>query len=96
MRWTTLGYHHDWDNRQYAKESKEHGKMPDILIDIGKEISEAFELKSTFNSEASICNYYPANVGTIGIHRDDSGKSARSISEEISYRFFVKDNLDKI
>ena len=30
-------------------------------------------LETDFKPEASICNYYPSGVGTIGIHRDNSG-----------------------
>jgi len=73
LRWTTLGYHHNWETRKYAKETADKGEMPEILEKIATEISRVIKLESELVAEASICNYYPANVGTIGIHRDNSG-----------------------
>jgi len=69
LRWTTLGYHHNWDSKQY--ESKNSGSMPSTLIEIGNVVSCLVE--SNYNPQAAICNYYPAGVGTIGIHTDNSG-----------------------
>ena len=46
--------------------------MPELLERVGSAISKCFTFSEPFSAEAAICNYYPANVGTIGIHRDDS------------------------
>lgn len=74
LRWVTLGHHHNWDTRVYDKNALSVGKMPEELDELGKEISRCFEFTDSFNPQASICNYYPANVGTIGIHTDNSGE----------------------
>lgn len=73
LRWTTLGHHHNWDTRQYSTTATDVGLVPDILKKVATEISKVFKLQSSLQAEASICNFYPANVGTIGIHRDNSG-----------------------
>jgi len=70
LRWTTLGYHHNWDTREYSDSRRDIGKMPELLERVGTAVSKCFAF--SFLAEAAICNYYPANVGTIGIHRDDS------------------------
>ena len=46
--------------------------MPDELIQLGKSISTLLD-EGNYNPQAAICNYYPAGVGTIGIHADNSG-----------------------
>lgn len=74
LRWVTLGHHHNWDTRVYDKNTLSAGKMPEELDELGKEISRCLELTDSFKPQASICNYYPANVGTIGIHTDNSGE----------------------
>jgi len=69
LRWTTLGYHHNWDSKGYGKQKP--GKMPDSLVQLGKTISTL--VGGNYNPQAAICNYYPAGIGTIGIHADNSG-----------------------
>lgn len=72
LRWTTLGYHHNWDSREYGSEVGSRGTVPELLKTLAQEISKSFQITPVLNAEASICNYYPANIGTIGIHSDDS------------------------
>lgn len=72
LRWTTLGYHHNWDSREYGSGKESRGTVPQLLKTLAEEISQSFQITPVLNAEASICNYYPANIGTIGIHTDDS------------------------
>lgn len=72
LRWTTLGYHHNWDSREYGNKDDSRGTVPELLKTLAEEISKSFRITPMLNAEASICNYYPANIGTIGIHSDDS------------------------
>ena len=73
LRWTTLGYHHNWDSKKY--DEKKAGSVPDILNELA-EVIQKLTKNDSFKAEASICNYYPAGIGTIGIHTDNSGKIA--------------------
>ena len=72
LRWTTLGYHHNWDSKKY--DEKKTGTVPDILNELA-ELIQKLTKNDSFKAEASICNYYPAGIGTIGIHTDNSGKN---------------------
>ena len=74
LRWTTLGYHHNWDSKKY--DEKKTGSVPDILNELA-ELIQKLTKNDSFKAEASICNYYPAGIGTIGIHTDNSGKFNR-------------------
>ena len=74
LRWTTLGYHHNWDSKKY--DEKKTGSVPDILKELA-EVIQKLTKNDAFKAEASICNYYPAGIGTIGIHTDNSGKVNR-------------------
>ena len=74
LRWTTLGYHHNWDSKKY--DEKKTGSVPDILNELA-EVIQKLTKNDAFKAEASICNYYPAGIGTIGIHTDNSGKFNR-------------------
>lgn len=69
LRWTTLGYHHNWDSKKY--DENKSGSVPDILNELA-EVIQKLTKKDSFKAEASICNYYPAGIGTIGIHTDNS------------------------
>ncbi|EDV41026.1 uncharacterized protein Dana_GF20132 [Drosophila ananassae] len=68
MRWTTLGYHHDWDTKIY----NEHSKSP-----FPEDLSRLCQLFSSylgyqdFRSEAAIVNYYPLGSSLSG-HTDHS------------------------
>ena len=83
LRWTTLGYHHNWDSKKY--DEKKAGSVPDILNELA-EVIQKLTKNDSFKAEASICNYYPAGIGTIGIHTDNSGKIA-SLDRKILYQF---------
>ena len=78
LRWTTLGYHHNWDSKKY--DEKKTGSVPDILNELA-ELIQKLTKNDSFKAEASICNYYPAGIGTIGIHTDNSGNF---------YRYFLR------
>ena len=45
--------------------------MPQICDELGAIVSSLLEL-GDYHPEAAICNYYPAGIGSIGIHRDNS------------------------
>lgn len=97
LRWITLGYHHNWDTRIYDKTAQSVGEMPKELKKLGAEISKFFDFEEKFDPQASICNYYPANVGTIGIHSDNSGlfilrKSLENFAQflKIVVKFWLK------
>jgi len=69
LRWTTLGYHHNWDSKEYDEQKK--GEMPEVFEELGAIVATLLEL-DTYQPQAAIVNYYPAGVGYIGIHRDNS------------------------
>jgi len=88
LRWTTLGYHHNWDSKKY--DEKKSGSVPDILNELA-EVIQKLTKNDSFKAEASICNYYPAGIGTIGIHTDNSGKL--SVIFFAAYLVFYKNTV---
>ena len=76
LKWTTHGYHFDWDNRLYHDDNK--SPFPPSLDQLASHIIRAtfgtgklpWSAKNEFRPEASIINYYSKN-GRMGGHRDD-------------------------
>lgn len=71
MRWTTLGYHHDWDTKIYA-ENRKH-KFPDDLAKLNECFAEVLGL-GAYSAEAAIVNFYPLGT-TLAGHTDHSEKN---------------------
>ncbi|ALC49712.1 AlkB [Drosophila busckii] len=68
MRWTTLGYHHNWDTKVYDEAM--HNKFPDDL----KALCQFFSLAigfANYEPQAAIVNYYPIGT-TLSGHTDHS------------------------
>ncbi len=71
LRWSTLGYHHDWDTKVYSDDKV--SKFPEELSDLSKRILKrvkGFE-SLAYNPEAAIVNFYPMD-SSIGGHTDHS------------------------
>lgn len=68
MRWTTLGYHHDWDTKHYSEQMK--NKFPADLAQLSEHFSKALGL-GKYSAEAAIVNYYPIGT-TLAGHTDHS------------------------
>lgn len=68
MRWTTLGYHHDWDTKVYSEDMK--NQFPQDLSDLTKFFAEALGFEN-YSAEAAIVNYYPIGT-TLAGHTDHS------------------------
>lgn len=71
MRWTTLGYHHDWDTKIYTEE-KRH-KFPDDLAKLNQYFAHVLNL-GDYSAEAAIVNFYPLGT-TLAGHTDHSEKN---------------------
>lgn len=71
MRWTTLGYHHDWDTKVYAEEKKH--KFPDDLAKLSAFFANALGF-DVYSAEAAIVNFYPLGT-TLAGHTDHSEKN---------------------
>ncbi|XP_039249443.2 nucleic acid dioxygenase ALKBH1-like [Styela clava] len=68
IRWSTIGYHHNWNTRRYERESK--SDFPSELANICSEVFDALGFKN-YTPEAAIINYY--HVGsTLSPHKDIS------------------------
>ncbi|XP_017082012.1 nucleic acid dioxygenase ALKBH1 [Drosophila eugracilis] len=68
MRWTTFGYHHNWDTKLYDEQMK--SSFPEDLSSLCRLF--AFTLGySDFKPEAAIVNYYPVG-STLSGHVDHS------------------------
>ena len=67
MRWLTLGYHFDWNNRQYHEDKR--SPIPSNLSTLGRHIATAVECYD-FKSEAAIVNFY-RKKSRMGGHKDD-------------------------
>lgn len=71
MRWTTLGYHHDWDSKVYSEE-KRH-KFPDDLAKLSEYFASVLGF-GVYSAEAAIVNFYPLGT-TLAGHTDHSEKN---------------------
>lgn len=71
MRWTTLGYHHDWDTKIYAEEKR--NKFPDDLANLNEYFAIVLGFQN-YSSEAAIINFYPLGT-TLAGHTDHSEKN---------------------
>ena len=67
MRWANLGYHYDWDNRCYFKDSK--SEIPLQMKEISKKTINLLNIQN-YDPESVIVNYY-SNKDTMGGHLDD-------------------------
>lgn len=68
LRWSTLGFHHDWDTKVYS----EQGEFPPDLAEFSQSIiGQIPDLCENYQSEAAIINYYPMD-STLSGHVDHS------------------------
>ena len=68
LRWATLGYHHDWDTKQYSENRRD--PFPDCLGLLARSVLGPLGWPA-FTAEAAIVNYYPAGA-TLSPHTDSS------------------------
>ncbi|XP_017481378.1 PREDICTED: DNA demethylase ALKBH1 isoform X1 [Rhagoletis zephyria] len=68
MRWSTLGYHHDWDSKKYAEEK--HGEFPKDLASLSAYFANALGFQD-YEAQAAIVNFYPIGT-TLSAHTDHS------------------------
>ncbi|XP_072948837.1 nucleic acid dioxygenase ALKBH1 [Epargyreus clarus] len=68
LRWTTLGYHHDWDSKVYSEENK--SPFPKDLAELCDVVALYLNYKN-FKAEAAIVNYYHMG-STLSAHTDHS------------------------
>jgi len=72
LRWVTLGCHHNW-LETVPGDKATSGPVPSILTDLGVQLARLLCFDETsFSTDASIINFYPASKTSIGIHRDDA------------------------
>ncbi|KZS15086.1 AlkB [Daphnia magna] len=71
LRWATLGYHHNWDTKEYDENYRD--KFPCDLSRLSTIIAKCVGFK-TFTAEAAIVNYYSLD-SSIGGHTDHSEKN---------------------
>ncbi|XP_024937340.1 nucleic acid dioxygenase ALKBH1 [Cephus cinctus] len=68
LRWTTLGYHHNWDTKKYSEDLKT--QMPLEIVKLMDILADAIGFQG-FKAEAAIINYYRMN-STLAGHTDHS------------------------
>ncbi|XP_018787311.1 PREDICTED: DNA demethylase ALKBH1 [Bactrocera latifrons] len=68
MRWTTLGYHHDWDSKKYSEEKR--GEFPKDLASLSAHFASVLGFK-LYEAQAAIVNFYPIGT-TLSAHTDHS------------------------
>jgi len=68
LRWSTLGYHHDWDTKVYNTSAKID--FPSELQELCTILADSIEWKN-FKSQAAIVNYYHEG-STLCAHTDHS------------------------
>ena len=88
-RWATLGYHHNWDTKEYSEKSKTD--FPTELAALASEVAKVLGW-TNYNAEAAIVNYYPTS-STLNPHTDHSEKNLSapliSISLGLSAVFLI-------
>jgi len=67
LRWSTLGYHHDWDTKVYTDEKS---VFPPELFNLCALVADAIGYPN-FQAQAAIVNFYPMS-GTLSSHTDHS------------------------
>ncbi|CAH2041450.1 unnamed protein product, partial [Iphiclides podalirius] len=68
LRWTTLGYHHNWDTKVYSEENK--SPFPEDLAELCDCIAQ-YLCYTQYKAEAAIVNYYHLG-STLSCHADHS------------------------
>ncbi|XP_059481846.1 nucleic acid dioxygenase ALKBH1 [Neocloeon triangulifer] len=68
LRWSTLGYHHDWDTKVYSEENRSN--FPEELADLSKIVAATSGFQD-FTAEAAIVNFYHFD-STLAGHIDHS------------------------
>ncbi|XP_016951649.1 nucleic acid dioxygenase ALKBH1 [Drosophila biarmipes] len=68
MRWTTFGYHHNWDTKHYDEQMQ--SQFPEDLGNLCRMFASTLGY-SDFKPEAAIVNYYPVG-STLSGHTDHS------------------------
>lgn len=68
LRWVTLGYHHNWDTKEYSESFR--GDMPEDLVALCSTFSTVLGFKD-FRAQAAIVNYYHMD-STLAAHTDHS------------------------
>ncbi|XP_013191547.1 nucleic acid dioxygenase ALKBH1 isoform X2 [Amyelois transitella] len=68
LRWTTLGYHHNWDTKEYSEDNR--GAFPSDLAQLC-DVVATYLGYTDFRAEAAIVNYYHMN-STLSAHTDHS------------------------
>ncbi len=80
IRWSTLGYHHDWDTKEYSFNNV--SPFPDDLAQLSKVVISNIpgllnNLKTEYKAEAAIINYYNKD-STLAGHVDYSEPNMES------------------
>ncbi|KAJ0176130.1 hypothetical protein K1T71_008304 [Dendrolimus kikuchii] len=68
LRWTTLGYHHNWDTKVYTELNQ--SRFPEDLAELSDVVAQYLGYNS-FKAEAAIVNYYHMS-STLSAHTDHS------------------------
>jgi len=68
LRWSTLGYHHNWDTKEYDQNVR--SDFPSDLDTLCKYIATTLQYP-TYKAEAAIVNFYPGS-STLSAHTDHS------------------------
>ena len=88
-RWSTLGYHHNWDTKEYSEKSKTD--FPTELATLASDVAKVLGWRD-YNAEAAIVNYYPTS-STLNPHTDHSERNLSapliSISLGLSAVFLI-------
>ena len=92
LRWSTLGYHHDWDTKVYSEEKV--STFPIELAELSKLILKQVKGFSelAYQPEAAIVNFYPMD-SSIGGHTDHSEPNKAAPLGKFSSEFDPKSSI---
>eukprot|EP00092_Neocalanus_flemingeri_P023283 GFUD01025245.1.p1 GENE.GFUD01025245.1~~GFUD01025245.1.p1 ORF type:complete len:287 (+),score=92.85 GFUD01025245.1:203-1063(+) len=68
LRWSTLGYHHDWDTKVYREDNR--SIFPPELASLSSQLATVLGYPG-YRAEAAIVNFYPFSASLSG-HTDKS------------------------
>ncbi|KAG8320527.1 Nucleic acid dioxygenase alkbh1 [Homalodisca vitripennis] len=84
LRWATLGYHHNWDTKEYSEKARD--EFPPDLAELSRLIVRAIGDRAgdSYRAEAAIINFYHLD-STLSGHKDVSEPNMTSPLLSVSF-----------
>lgn len=81
LRWATLGYHHNWDTKEYSEEARD--PIPPDMASLVEYFARVIGFRN-YTAESAIVNYYRMN-STLSGHTDHSEVNSEAPLFSVSF-----------